>query len=46
MGRKKLVLKEVLSIGVKEGDENLIFNEPVDVVVDKEGNTYVLDKAN
>ncbi len=45
-GKKKLILKEVLSIGVKEGDENLIFNEPVDVGVDKEGNIYVLDKGN
>ncbi len=45
-GKKKLILKEILSIGVREGNENLIFNEPVDVEVDKDGNIYVLEKGN
>ena len=32
-----------LSIGVEEGDENYMFNYPVDIDSDSEGNIYVLD---
>jgi len=45
-GKKRVTLKEELSIGVSEGDENLMFYEPMDVEVDREGNIYVLDKGN
>ncbi len=45
-GKKKLFLKEVLSIGIREGEQNLMFNEPMDVEVDKDGNIYVLEKGN
>lgn len=44
-GRKSIFLKEELSIGIGEGERNLIFTEPMDVEVDKEGNIYILDKG-
>jgi len=44
--KKKLVLKEMLSIGVREGDQNLMFHEPMDLEVDENGNIYVLEKGN
>lgn len=40
---KDLAFIEDLSIGVVVGDENYMFNYPVDVESDREGNVYVLD---
>jgi DNA-binding beta-propeller fold protein YncE len=42
----KVILKEVMSIGVLEGDSNLMFHNPYGVAVDGEGNIYVLDGGN
>lgn len=39
-------LKEVLSIGVEEGDENYIFFGGIQVAVDDDDNIYVLDAGN
>ncbi len=40
---KEIEFLEDLSIGVVEGDENYMFNYPVNVDSDSEGNIYVLD---
>lgn len=40
---KKLILKEVLSIGIEEGDEDYVFASIKDVEVDRSGNIYVCD---
>jgi len=40
---KTIILKEDISIGVDEGDENYMFSAPVDIESDSEGNIYVLD---
>lgn len=40
----ELILKEDLSIGVKEGQEEYMFLDPVDMDVDDKGNIYVLDR--
>lgn len=39
-------LKEDLSIGVEEGDENMMFGTVADVELDSEGNIYVFDWKN
>jgi len=41
--RKRLILKEELSIGQKEGDENYMFGSEVIFNTDEEGNFYVTD---
>lgn len=41
--RKKIVFKEELSIGEKEGDENYMFGSDVFFNTDDEGNFYVTD---
>ena len=41
--RKRLVFKEELSIGQKEGDENYTFGSNVALNTDEEGNFYVTD---
>ena len=40
---KPIGFVEDLSIGIEEGDENYMFNYPVDIDSDSEGNIYVLD---
>jgi len=40
----ELILEEDLSIGVKEGQEEYMFLEPVDLDADDSGNIYVLDR--
>lgn len=40
---KTVEFVEDLSIGIEEGDENYMFNNPVDIDSDSEGNIYVLD---
>jgi len=40
----QIILKEDLSIGVKEGQEEYMLLEPVSLEVDAQGNIYVLDR--
>jgi len=40
----QIILKEDLSIGVKEGQEDYMLLEPVGLEVDAQGNIYVLDR--
>ena len=40
----QLILKEDLTIGLKEGQEDYILLQPVDLDVDAQGNIYVLDR--
>jgi len=40
---KPIEFVEDISIGIEEGDENYMFNYPVDIDSDSEGNIYVLD---
>lgn len=42
-GRKRLVFKEELSIGLKEGDENYMFGSAIMFNTDETGNFYVTD---
>jgi len=42
-GEGMISLKEDLSIGIDEGDENYMFSYPFDVDSDSHGNIYVLD---
>jgi len=40
---RRLIFKEDLSIGLREGDENYMFGEQVSFNVDDKGNIYVVD---
>lgn len=44
--KTEITLKEELSIGVLNGDENYVFHEPFNVEVDDQGNIYILDSGN
>lgn len=47
LGEKRVFsLKEDLSIGVENGDENLMFSSLEAIDVDLEGNIYILDWSN
>ncbi len=41
--RKKLVFEEIRTIGEKEGDENYMFGDSLEVSMDEEGSYYVTD---
>lgn len=43
---KRILFSQTLSLGVEEGDENLIFGEKIDLAVDSEQNIYILDARN
>lgn len=45
-GNKRIKLTRKLSLGVLEGDSNLVFSDIRDIEVDTKGNIYVLDKKN
>jgi hypothetical protein len=43
---KKAIFNKKLSIGVFEGNENMMFHKPMDVTTDDHGSIYVLDTGN
>jgi hypothetical protein len=44
--KEKIALEEIMSIGVKDGDENYMFYSPRSVCVSDSGDIYVLDANN
>ena len=40
---KRVVIKELMSIGKEDGDSNYLFAKPTNVVVDGKGNIYVIE---
>ncbi len=43
---KKVLFSDTLSLGLEEGDENLIFGGMLEIAIDSEENIYILDSRN